>query len=248
MGEAVAIADNLRATEARIDAACARAQRPRDSVRLLLATKTNDASRVREAVEAGALLLGENKVLEGEAKAEELAALGVPVAPTWHLIGHLQTNKIKNALRFAACIQSVDRLRLIEQLDQRLQFEGRSLDIYLQVNTSREASKFGVPPEDALALLRRAASYDTLRVRGLMTIGTLGASPEDARGSFRELREVRDRLQQEGIAGVDLRELSMGMSGDMEVAIEEGATMIRVGTAIFGARPYPDEYYWPSAK
>lgn len=248
MGEAVDIAANLQAIQRRIEVACARTNRPRDSVRLLLATKTNDAPRVREAVEAGALLLGENKVLEGEAKAHALAALGTTAEPTWHLIGHLQTNKIKHALRFASCIQSVDRPRLIEQLDKRLQFEGRALDVYLQVNTSREPSKFGVPPEEALALLRLAATYDTLRVRGLMTIGTLGASPEDARGSFRELRDVRDRLQAEGIDGVDLQELSMGMSGDMEVAIEEGATMVRVGTAIFGARPYPDEYYWPSSK
>lgn len=245
VSEAKDIPSRLQAIDARIHAAALRAGRNPGEVRLLLATKTVDAARVLEAVQSGRTLLGENKVLEGEAKAEALAALDAAVQPSWHVIGHLQTNKIKHALRYASCIQSVDRERLLERLDQRLQYEGRSLDIMLQVNTSREASKYGVPPERALALARAAARFDTLRVTGLMTIGLLGASPEDARQSFRELRQVRDRMLSEGIERCEPRELSMGMSGDMEVAIEEGATMIRVGTAVFGARPYPDSYYWP---
>lgn len=240
------VSTNLMVVRERMRAATMRAGREPSELRLLLATKTVDASRVLAAVGAGELLLGENKVLEGEGKASALRELDSTVRPNWHVIGHLQTNKIKNALRYADCIQSVDRTRLLEQLDKRLQFEGRSLDIMLQVNTSREDSKYGVPPEDALALARAASSFDTLRVTGLMTIGLLGASPEDARQSFRELREVRERILAEGIEGVEPYELSMGMSGDMEVAIEEGATLIRVGTAVFGARPYPDSYYWPS--
>lgn len=237
---------NLEAVEARIAAAATRSGRAPDQVRLLLATKTVDAARVVTAVNAGRTLLGENKVLEGEAKAAAVNALAPDFEPTWHVIGHLQTNKIKYALRYAKCIQSVDRARLIEKLDARLQFEGRSLDIMIQVNTSRERSKYGVAPEDAIALARLAARYDTLRVTGLMTIGRLGSSPEAARDNFRLLHDVREQILLEDIEGCQPQELSMGMSGDMDVAIEEGATMVRVGTAVFGAREHPDSYYWPT--
>lgn len=246
MSENTEIQANLNAVEARIAAAAARAGRDPDDVRLLLATKTVDAARVAVAVNSGKTLLGENKVLEGEAKAVALDALKPEHKPTWHLIGHLQTNKIKYALRYVSCIQSVDRARLIEKLDARLQFEGRSLDIMLQVNTSRERSKYGVAPEDALNLARLAARYDTLRVTGLMTIGRFDSNPEVARANFRLLHSVREEILLAGIDRCQPRELSMGMSGDMDVAIEEGATMIRVGTAVFGAREHPDSYYWPS--
>lgn len=236
---------NLSAVEARVAAAAARSGRDPDDVRLLLATKTVDARRVVTAINARSTLLGENKVLEGEAKAAAVQEYAPLFTPRWHVIGHLQTNKIKYALRYATCIQSVDRARLIEKLDARLQFEGRSLDIMLQVNTSREDSKYGVAPEKAVELARLAARYDTLRITGLMTIGRLGAAPEDARQNFQALRELRARIIAEGIDDCYPHELSMGMSRDMDVAIEEGATMVRVGTAVFGAREHPDSYYWP---
>lgn len=239
------IREALSSVEARIATAAAKSGRDPDDVRLLLATKTVDAQRVIAALRAGRRLLGENKVLEGETKADEIRETAPDLKPCWHVIGHLQTNKIKNALRYATCIQSVDRVRLIEKLDQRLQFEGRAIDIMLQVNTSREDSKFGIPPEKAIELARTAAQYDTLRITGLMTIGLLGATPEDARQSYTDLRHIQKQILEAGIDNCSPHELSMGMSGDMEVAIEEGATMVRVGTAIFGKRAYPDSYYWP---
>lgn len=245
MSDAGDIRARLTQIDARMAEACARVGRDPDEVRLLLATKTVPAERVLYALNAGRVLLGENKVLEGESKADEMAKLEALNRPVWHLIGHLQTNKIKYALRYATCIQSVDRARLIEKLDARLQYEGRSIDIMLQVNTSRERSKYGVAPEEAIALARTAARYDTMRVIGLMTIGRLGSTPEVARENFRLLRQMRERILNEGIEGCHPYELSMGMSKDMEVAIEEGATMVRVGTAVFGEREYPDSYYWP---
>lgn len=246
MSEIQALRANLQTIEARIASAAERAGRRAEDVTLLLATKTVPAARVAQTLAINPYIFGENKVLEGEEKAQTLDAMDLSTPARWHLIGHLQTNKVKYALRYVDCIQSVDRFRLLERLDQRLQFEGRALDIMLQVNTSQEASKYGVPPEEVLALARRAASFDTLRIRGLMTIGKLGQSAEAARPGFRQLRECRDRLLAEGIEGCEPHELSMGMSGDLEVAVEEGATIVRVGTAVFGERAYPDAYYWPS--
>lgn len=246
MSDAGELRSRLTAIDAQMAAAAARVGRDPDEVRLLLATKTVPAQRVLKAVNAGRVLLGENKVLEGEAKAQEIEEMAPLRPPSWHIIGHLQTNKIKYALRYASCIQSVDRPRLIEKLDARLQFEGRSIDVMLQVNTSKEASKYGVAPDEAMELARIAARYDTLRVIGLMTIGRLGSTPEVARENFRLLRGLRERILNEGMDGCQPYELSMGMSKDMEVAIEEGATMVRVGTAVFGERAYPDSYYWPT--
>lgn len=245
MSDAGDIRARLTAIDARMAAAAARVGRDPDEIRLLLATKTVPATRVLCALNAGRVLLGENKVIEGESKAEEIQHLDPLNRPMWHLIGHLQTNKIKYALRYATCIQSVDRIRLIEKLDARLQYEGRSIDIMLQINTSREKSKYGVPPEEAIALAQAAARYDTLRVIGLMTIGRLGSTPEVARNNFKLLRDTRERIVAAGIEGCVPYELSMGMSKDMDVAIEEGATMVRVGTAVFGQRKYSDSYYWP---
>lgn len=141
-------------------------------------------------------------------------------------------------------MQSVDRLELARKLDGRLQSEGRSLDVLVQVNTSSEESKFGIAPEKALAFVREVARYDTLRIKGLMTIGLLSSEGEKVRKCFQLLSKLRDQIALEGIRGVEMRELSMGMSGDLEIAVEEGATMVRVGTAIFGERRYPDSYYW----
>lgn len=223
----------------RMAAACARAGRDPAAVRLLLATKTVPVERVRLAVEAGATLLGENRIQEALGKYRD-----VPEAE-WHFIGHLQTNKVKQALEFAKMIHSVDRPSLVEALDTRLREQGRTLDVLLQVNTSYEASKFGVEPKEALELARLAAGCDTLRVRGLMTIGPLSDDLDRVRKAYRLLRELRDELEP---AIGELPVLSMGMSGDFELAIEEGATLIRVGTSVFGPRGTPDTEYWPESE
>lgn len=156
----------------------------------------------------------------------------------------MQTNKIKDVLKYASCIQSVDRLDLAQKLDQRLQYEGRSMDILIQVNTSFEDSKFGISPNEAIHLLKQVAQYDTLNIKGLMTIGILSSDNESVRKCFRLLKEVQQKVIAENIDRVDMSVLSMGMSTDFETAIEEGSTMVRIGTSVFGSRIYPDSFYW----
>ena len=225
----------------RIAGACARVGRAPHEVRLLPVTKTVAAERLRQAYAAGLTEFGENKIQEACAKAEVLADL--PVA--WSLIGHLQTNKVKYVARFAREFQALDSLRLAAALDRRLQSEGRGLDVLVQVNTSGEASKFGLAPEAVSDFLRELPVYSALRVRGLMTLAIFDTDADRVRECFRVLRALRDRLRDSVPPTVVLDELSMGMSGDFEIAIEEGATTVRVGQAIFGARPLPDSHYWP---
>ncbi len=233
---------NLAAVRARIEAACARAGRDPASVRLLPVSKTVDEPRIRNAYAAGCRELGENKVQEALHKSQALADLA---DLRWSLIGHLQTNKVRYVTRFAAEFQALDSLRVAELLDRRLQAEGRSLDVFVQVNTSDEASKFGLAPEDVPAFVRALPAFGALRVRGLMTLALFSENHAAVRACFVRLRELRDRLRQDQPAAAGLAELSMGMSGDYELAIEEGASVVRVGQAIFGARAVPDSHYWP---
>ncbi len=238
------IRTNLSIIHQRMEAACKKANRNVGDVRLLLATKTVPTERIAFALECGETLIGENKVQELREKYEALR----PYNYESHFIGHLQTNKIKDVLKYVACIESVDRLGLARKLDQRLQFEGRSIDILVQVNSSFEESKFGIDPADAIPFIREVAKYDTITIRGLMTIGIFSAEEEKVRRCFRLLKNIRQQVIEENIPNVEMRELSMGMSGDLEIAIEEGATIVRVGTAIFGQRIYPDSYYWNESK
>lgn len=230
--EGRAILEGLAAVERRIDRACENAGRPRDEVMLLPVTKTVAASRVAVALEAGCRAVGENRVQEAVAKRKALDGYDV----RWHLIGHLQRNKVKQALEFADCIQSLDRMPLVERLVRQLEEREQTREVLLQVNTSGAESQFGVAPEMAGDLADAIAREPVLELRGLMTIGRLVEDPEDARDCFRSLRRLRERLQER--LGHALPVLSMGMSGDLDVAIEEGATLVRVGNAIFGARPY----------
>lgn len=223
----------LAAVRTRIAGACRSVGRAPDEVDVLLATKTVPADQIARAVRAGARLIGENRVQELAEKDAELA--GLPCKR--HFIGHLQTNKVNQVLRYVSCVQSVDRVETADRLQRRLETLDRSIDVLVQVNTSGEDSKFGVSPEDADDLVRDVARRDRLRVRGLMTIGLPAAYPELARPSYRTLREIRDRVQD--VHGLDLPVLSMGMSGDLEPAVAEGATMVRVGSAVFGRRPPP---------
>lgn len=237
------VAANLAAVRQTIAAAAARSGRSPDAVRFVLVTKTVAPERVLEAIRAGAADLGENKVQEGGVKAEALA--GEPVR--WTMIGHLQTNKVKDALRFAREVQSLDRLSLATALEKRLQHLGRGLDVLVQVNTSGEASKFGLPPDDVPAFLRELSAFDALCPRGFMTLATFTPDEAEVRRCFRLLRGIRDRALADAPQGASLASLSMGMSGDYAWAIEEGATIVRVGQAVFGARPLPDSHYWPGA-
>ncbi|MBP7353878.1 YggS family pyridoxal phosphate-dependent enzyme [Comamonas sp. UBA7528] len=243
--QALTLADfqhNLAAVQARIAAACQRTGREVSSVRLLPVSKTKPEASLRLAHAAGCRMLGENKVQEAWGKWEALQDL---TDLRWSVIGHLQTNKAKLVARFASEFQALDSLRLAEALDRRLQAEGRALDVFIQVNTSGEASKYGLAPEAVPAFLQALPAMSALRVRGLMTLALSSHDSARVRLCFVCLRRLRDRLRQSAPAGMSLEELSMGMSGDFDIAIEEGATVVRVGQAIFGARPVPDQHYWP---
>lgn len=227
----MSIADNLKIVQNRIAAAAHRARRDPSSIKLIVVTKTVDIGRLREAVKAGAAILGENRVQEAREKIEVLG----PVAD-WHLIGRLQTNKAKYAVRLFSLIHSVDSLELARELDRQAAKARKVQDVLIEVNTSLEASKAGIGAEGALALVQEAAKLGNIAVKGLMTIPPFFDDPEKARPYFKELCGLAERIARERIPGVSMQELSMGMSGDFETAIEEGATMVRVGTAIFGER------------
>ncbi|MHA7845111.1 YggS family pyridoxal phosphate-dependent enzyme [Serratia sp. D1N4] len=233
---------NLTLVGERIASACRRIGRDPASVRLLPVSKTFDVAHLRLAYAAGCRQFGENKVQEANRKWGSLSDLA---DLNWSVIGHLQTNKAKLVARFASEFQALDSLRVAEALERRLQAEGRSLDVFVQVNTSGEASKYGLPPEEVMAFLQALPAFSALRVRGLMTLAIFSSEAVRVRACFVRLRKLRDRLRQETSTGIGLDELSMGMSGDFEIAIEEGATVVRVGQAIFGARALPDAYYWP---
>lgn len=234
--DVVGVADRFLTARARVDEATRAAGRDPAEVKILLATKTIPVPVLRSAFAAGATLLGENRVQELTAKAPELADL----APTLHLIGTLQSNKVNAALRWVACVQSVDTADLARRLSARCVATDRDLDVMVQVNVSGESSKSGVAPSDAVALSREVATLPRLRLTGFMAIGA--RSPDDAvvRAGFARLRRVRDEVLATGAEGTDgARELSMGMSEDYALAVTEGATIVRLGTAVFGARPQP---------
>lgn len=232
---------NLNQITQRIENACVASNRDPNEVTLLLATKTVPAERIKIALAAGQTLIAENKVQELKEKYEALK----DVPHTNHFIGHLQTNKIKDILRYeVSCIQSLDRLDLAEKLHQRLQFENKRVEVLIQVNTSNEASKFGVHPDEALELVKQVAQFNTIQIKGLMTIGLFSAEAEKVRQCFRLLKSIQQQISDLQLPNVEMKELSMGMSGDLEIAIAEGATIVRIGTAIFGQRIYPDSYYW----
>jgi pyridoxal phosphate enzyme (YggS family) len=215
---------NLERVQAAIVLACARARRSPADVLLIAVSKTVEMERIRLAIAAGVAALGENRVQEAR---EKIETLGRPVP--WHLIGALQTNKAKDAVRLFDWIHSVDRLELARELDRRARALGRTVDTLLEVNVGEEPQKSGVRPQEIKAVLDALANLSGIRVRGLMAIPPAAPDAEQTRPHFRRLRELRD--------AAGLEHLSMGMSADFEVAVEEGATMVRVGTAIFGPRP-----------
>ena len=239
------INENVKVILQRIETACLKSNRNPNEVRLLLATKTVSADLIKIAIEAGQTLIAENKVQEVKEKYESLKS----IAHESHFIGHLQTNKIKDLLKCGiSCIQSLDRLYLAQKLHQRLLFENKTMDVMIQVNTSNEESKFGVHPDEAIELIQQVSELNTLKIKGLMTIGLFSAETEKVRKCFQLLKNIQQEVISLHIPNVEMNELSMGMSGDLEIAIEEGATIVRVGTAIFGQRIHPDSYYWNENK
>lgn len=229
---------NLASVEDRIARACARIGRDPASVRLLAITKTVPAHILRYAFEAGIRCFGENKIQEAITKREALNDLAID----WAVVGHLQTNKVKYLARFASEFHSLDSLRLADTLNSRLERENRTLDVYVQVNTSGEESKFGLQPSELMTFINNLGRFSRLRPRGFMTLALFSTDMMKVRPCFTLLRHLRDELLQNH---PEFTELSMGMTGDFEVAIEEGATVVRVRQAIFGKRPTSDADYWP---
>jgi len=229
------IRSNIARVRQRIESACERAGRDPGSVRLLLATKTVPPERVRIAIEAGQTLVAENRVQEVRPKFEALADLEYER----HFIGHLQSNKINALVPYVSCIQTLDRPSLARKLQKRLEREGETREVLIQVNTSGEETKAGVEPGELAPFVREVARLDALEIKGLMTIGLNAPDPEDARESLAALRLLAEEVRQLDLDGVEMKELSMGMTADLEVAVEEGSTIVRVGSAIFGSRPRP---------
>lgn len=222
------VKDNLLRVMERIEKAARKAGRDPAEVKLVAVSKTVEVARIREAIEAGVSILGENYIQEAQKKIEEI---GKPVS--WHFIGHLQSNKAKYAIRFFDMIHSVDSHPLVEELNRRAEQADRVIKVMIEVNLSKEATKFGTDEEMVFTLARRIQTLKHLSLEGLMTMPPYFDSPEMSRPYYIALRELKGRMVKERIP---MKELSMGMSNDFEVAIEEGATFIRVGTAIFGPR------------
>jgi PLP dependent protein len=225
----VSFAENLDSIQQRIHAACERAGREPSSVTLLGVTKGQPPEAVNEAARLGLVFFGENKIQEAKAK--------IPLCPgklRWHFIGHLQTNKCRDAVDLFGMIQSVDSLHLAQEISKRAEQASKAMPILLEVNLAGEASKFGYRPDKLEAELNQINALPRIEIHGLMTVPPWSPNAESVRPMFRRLRELKERAEQ--VIGAPLPQLSMGMSGDFEVAIEEGATIVRVGTALFGAR------------
>jgi len=227
----MSVSENFKVVMDRIASAAKRAGRDPLSIKLVVVTKTVDVARIRDAVASGAVILGENRVQEAREKIEALGKIA-----GWHLIGHLQTNKAKYAVRLFDLIHSVDNLELAQEIDRQAAKIKKVQDILVEVNIAGEASKAGMAVKGAPTLVAEAARLKNISIRGLMTMPPYSENPEDSRPYFSVLRALAETIAKENIPNVSMQELSMGMSGDFEVAIEEGATLVRVGTAIFGTR------------
>ncbi|HEY1939708.1 MAG TPA: YggS family pyridoxal phosphate-dependent enzyme [Candidatus Angelobacter sp.] len=232
------VANNVNAIRERITRAASRVGRDPDSITLMAVTKTVEPERIKEAYAAGIRVFGENRVQEFEGKSAGLSELK---DAQWHLIGHLQSNKAKKAAELFQAIDSVDSLRLAEKLNQAAAESAKKLAVLIEIKVGEEESKAGIPIDspELEALLRAAPQLDHLQICGLMTVPPFAEDPEGARPYFRLLRDLRDKIAARNLPGIQMNTLSMGMSHDFEVAIEEGSTCVRVGSAIFGARPKP---------
>jgi PLP dependent protein len=221
------IAENIKAVTQRISRSCEKSGRPADAVKLVCVTKEADLQKIEEVLALGVKDIGENRVQDALVKYKAIGNRA-----TWHLIGHLQTNKVRDAVGIASLIHSVDSLRLAEVIDKEAKRIGKIQDVLIQVNTSGQVSKFGISRDEAIPFFKKAVLYPNINIMGLMTMAPEVEDPQDARPCFRMLRELRDELQGLKLKAYNLQ-LSMGMTNDFEVAIEEGSTMVRIGRAIF---------------
>ena len=225
------VAANIDKIRQRIAAAAARCNRAPDSVKLLAVTKTLAPAVIEQAIKAGLTAFGENYVQEAR---EKIPVIGQRIQ--WHMIGHLQTNKAKYVVNLFDYIHSVDRLELAEEINKRARMIGRKINILIEINVSGEETKSGIPAVKSIDLIKEVSGLENVSVKGLMTMAPYSDNPENSRPYFAELRNLRNNIINEGIAGIQMEELSMGMTDDFEIAIEEGATIVRIGRAIFGNR------------
>lgn len=227
------IKENLETVERNIADACEKAGRNRGDVTLIAVSKTKPVSDIRQAMECGITVFGENKVQEIKDKTEEIKE---PLS--WHMIGHLQANKVKYLPGRVCMIHSVDNVKLAAEIEKQFSKADQIIDVLIEVNMAHEESKFGLSPDVVPAFVKEISSYPHLHIRGLMTIAPFTEDAESNRIYFKGLRELKDSINGMNIPGVNMDTLSMGMTGDYQVAIEEGATFVRVGTGIFGERDY----------
>ena len=228
----MSIADNLKEIEEKITKAAEISGRKREDVLLLAVSKTVDVPRIKEAVNLGLVDLGENKPQEINWKYDEIENV------RWHQIGHLQTNKVKYIIDKVCLIHSLDSVKLCEEIQKRAEAKGITMDVLVEINIAGEKAKHGVPPEKAEELVLEASKFKNIRVKGLMTVAPFVENPEENRKYFRQLKQLSVDINAKNIDNIYMDTLSMGMTNDYVVAVEEGATMVRVGTAIFGARNY----------
>jgi PLP dependent protein len=226
------IAENLKNLRKRIEQTCQKCGRKSDDIQLIAVSKTFSIDLIQEAINAGQIVFGENYVQELEEKRKVLTERIIH----WHFIGHLQTNKVKYIADYVNLIHSVDDLNLGKEISKRAERCNRVQDVLVEIHSTDEATKFGVHPEKAISLIKGLSQLSHLRVCGLMTMGPFSDNPDDSRSSFRCVTELKKQIEAEGIANVQMRHVSMGMTHDFEVAIEEGSTLVRIGTAIFGRR------------
>jgi pyridoxal phosphate enzyme (YggS family) len=227
------VKDNISNIREQIVSICSRINRAAEEVTIVAVSKNRSAQQIREAIDAGIYDIGENRVQEAVAKFQDLRVAIRDKQPRWHMVGHLQTNKVKEAAKIFACIQSVDSLRLAQQIDKEAAKIGKVQNIMLEVKTSPEATKFGFKPQELSGIAKEFAHLENLKVLGLMTIAPLSGDPGQTRPYFRKLKELYDEINRQSVLGYQLSVLSMGMTDDFSIAIEEGSNMVRLGRAIF---------------
>lgn len=227
----ISVRENIQSVQDRIASTAQRVGRESDSITLIAISKTKPVSLIVEAIDAGITDIGENRVQEAKGKRSQVDR---PVS--WHLVGHLQTNKVKQALKIFDLIHSVDSIRLLAEIERQSCRLNRRTDVLVEVNTSGEESKYGLQPNEVLSFMESASEYSHVRLKGLMTVGEFMPDPEEVRPSFTLLRSLKETIDSQGYQNVEMEYLSMGMTNDFEVAIEEGANMVRIGSAIFGER------------
>lgn len=225
------IEQNIKILEDKIAKAAQKAGKSPEEITLVAVSKTVEPERIREAIRCGIKIIGENRVQEAEEKFKQ-----IPEESEKHLVGHLQTNKAKKAVELFDMIQSVDSLRLAEEVSKRAKAKGKRIDILVEVNTSAESTKYGLNPDEVMDFMKQISNLEGIKVKGLMTVGLFNADMEKVRPCFKKLKRIFDELKEANIPRIEMKYLSMGMTQDYEAAIEEGANMIRIGTAIFGRR------------